>query len=567
MNNSIVAEKIRIILKFVGYTLGTGFAGSILIAGLALQASSPNYWRVGAWFILSSLNFLIRYLAFVRTKALSPAERVSLSTKAWLHTFISGCIWGAAVILFVPTLQPAYQAALAVTLVGLNITSIPLMSDMRGISVLFLPAWLPMAAVLYLADGSIALPIAIFFLLGCVYLVAFIIRTTLDDFIAVRLQRDQALEELGHANAMQMSLFLAASHDFRQPIQSISFYLMSIRKRLPAPASELHGVVDMIEERLENLHHLIDETIGFAKLSMGLESPAPDVIRASELIDPLLANFKQHAESKGLSFHVYCSEGCSLLVNRQILDRILDNLISNALRNTRSGGVLVAFRKKGNSCSVQVWDTGFGIPEYERERIFDAFYQGERNAARKGHGLGLMIVKRLAERISADLTLSSRVDHGTVFRLKVPLASSLETNQIIPKQIHSEFSFEDRLVAVLDDDESVRNSLSAYLADCGAHVICARDRVELVTALADEPDLALLVTDLHLEKELGDDIAAEMRVRYPALKVILLTADASESTHLRLKETGLTVLGKPVLPHTLLQKIAYLLEPAEATQA
>jgi len=567
MNNSIVAEKIRIILKFVGYTLGTGFAGSFLITGLALQASPPNYWNVGTWFILSSLNFLIRYLAFVRTKALSPAERVSLSTKAWLHTFLSGCIWGAAVILFMPSLRPAYQTAFAVTLIGLNITSIPLMSDVRGISVLFLPAWLPMAAVLYLVDGSIALPIAIFFLLGCVYLVAFIIRTTLDDFIAVRLQRDEALDELGQANAMQMSLFLAASHDFRQPIQSISFYLMSIKKRLPEPASELRGIVDMIEERLENLHHLIDETIGFAKLSMGLERPEQDIIPARELIDPLLANFKQHAESKGLSFRVYCSDGCTLLVNRQILDRILDNLISNALRNTRSGGVLVAFRKRGNSCSVQVWDTGFGIPEYEHEQIFDAFYQGKRNTARKGHGLGLMIVKRLAERISADLTLSSRVDHGTVFRLKVPLAFLPEASQTAPKIVPSEFNFDGRVVAVLDDDESVRNSLSAYLADCGAHVICVRDRMELLTALTDKPALSLLVTDLHLEKELGDDIAVEMRARYPSLKVILLTADASEATQSRLKATGLAVLGKPILPHKLLEKIAHLLDPAEAPQA
>jgi len=104
-------------------------------------------------------------------------------------------------------------------------------------------------------------------------------------------------------------------------------------------------------------------------------------------------------------------------------------------------------------------DTGFGIPEYEHEQIFDAFYQGKSNAARKGHGLGLMIVKRLAERISADLTLSSRVDHGTVFRLKVPLASLPETSQSAPKIVHSEFNFDGRVVAVLDDDESVRNSL------------------------------------------------------------------------------------------------------------
>jgi signal transduction histidine kinase/CheY-like chemotaxis protein len=566
MNNSIVAEKIRIILKFVGYTLGTGFVGSVLIAGLALQAQPPDYWRIGVWFVLSSLNFLVRYLAFVRTKALSPAERVSLSAKAWLHTFVSGCIWGAAVILFVPSLQPACQAAFAITLVGLNITSIPLMSDVRGISVLFLPAWLPMAAVLYLADGSTVLPIAIFFLLGCVYLVAFIIRTTLDDFIAVRLERDHALEDLGQANAMQMSLFLAASHDFRQPIQSISFYLMSIRKRLSEPATELHGIVDMIEERLDNLHHLIDETIGFAKLSMGLERPEPAIISAQELVDPLLANFKQHAESKGLSFRVYCSEGCSLSANRQILDRILDNLISNALRNTRRGGVLVAFRKKGNSCSVQVWDTGFGIPEYEHERIFDAFYQGERNAARKGHGLGLMIVKRLAERISADLTLSSRVDHGTVFRLKIPLATLPVTRQMARQVPRNEFGFDGRTVAVLDDDQNVRNSLSVYLTDCGARVICARDRQELLAALNDAPEPCLLVTDLHLEKELGDEIAMEMRARYPSMKIILLTADASDSTQSRLKAKGLTVLGKPVLPHILLDKIVHLLEPHGAME-
>src|SRR6185312_6844792 len=186
---------------------------------------------------------------------------------------ISGCIWGAAALLFVPSLSVEGQAAFAIVLFGLNITSVPLMSDTRGISVLFLPAWLPMAFSLYESTGAIALPVAIVFMLGCVYLIAYIIKTTLDEFIEVRLQRDQALEELEHTNAMQLSLFLAASHDFRQPMQSISFYLLSVRKRLVGHADEVVNIVGLIEERIESLHHLIDETIGFAKLSMGMQEP------------------------------------------------------------------------------------------------------------------------------------------------------------------------------------------------------------------------------------------------------------------------------------------------------
>jgi signal transduction histidine kinase/ActR/RegA family two-component response regulator len=558
MNNSIVAERIRIILKFVGYTLATGFLGSVLIVLLALQGSTPNYWQIGAWFGLSTVNFLVRYLTFVRTRGLSPAERVSLSTRAWLHTFVSGCIWGASVLLFMPTLSPAYQAAFAIVLLGLNITSIPLMSDNRGISVLFLPAWLPMGYVLYLANGSPALPIAIIFMLGCVFLVAYIIQSTLDEFIAVRLQRDQALRELSHTNAMQMSLFLAASHDFRQPMQSISFYLMSVKRRLADRASDLTDVVEMIEERIENLHHLIDETIGFAKLSMGIEEPEIEAIAAEDLVEPLLANFRQSAEAKGLRFRVHCSDNCFFLANRQILNRILDNLISNALRNTRKGGIIVAFRKRRECCSIQVWDTGSGIAAYEQERVFDAFYQGKQHEreAQKGHGLGLMIVKRLSERIAADITLSSRIDRGTVFRLRLPLVAMPQVKQIRASAPSVDVRLDGCTVAIVDDNDKVRNSLKAFLSDNGANVINASSRDMLLEALREVAKVDLLLTDLHLEKEYGDDIVIEVSARYPSIKSIILTADASEATLDRLKKNGFTVLLKPVNPNALLEHIA-----------
>jgi signal transduction histidine kinase/CheY-like chemotaxis protein len=545
----IVSEKIRITLRFITYTLASGFIGSVLVTIIALQGKHPNLRVICAWFALSSLNFTARYVFVKEAKRLPPERLAALSGAAWKQTLLSGAVWGVSALAFIPTLSHGYQVAFVIVLLGLNVTSVPLMSDVRGMSVLFFPAWGATALAFILAGEQVVIPLAIAFMLGCVFFAAYVIRNTLDEYIRLRIERDKALAELQETSAMQMSFFLAAGHDFRQPLTAIGYLTAALQRALSGQGKDIDSLCKHLGTTTTSLEHLIDDTISSAQVSMGFKAPELRVVDAKEVAATLTATFGQQASDKGLSFRVRVDERCQLMTDPNVLRRILDNLLVNAIRHTKEGGVLVAFRCVHGLGRIEVWDTGAGIPAGEQMRVFDQGYQSRRKTSNGRYGLGLMIVRKLVARVGATVQLRSREDKGSAFRIEMPIAvNCLRVRPSIPVRTAGDVDLKGFKIAVVDDDDMVRESLALVLRSAGAEVISAADSKGIVARAADAAELDLLVTDFHLVGELGTAVIDAVRRKFPDCARIVFTGDEPADVELLLDDREASVLPKSLPP-------------------
>jgi signal transduction histidine kinase/ActR/RegA family two-component response regulator len=571
MKNAAVGEKIQLILRFVAYTLVTGIVGTGVLIWVAEQASLPNQWMIAGWASVNLLNLVARYAAFVRIKRQLAYDTVSLARHAWLHTFFSGCMWGVAALLFIPTLSPNYQLVFAMVMLSLNYTSVPLMSDRVGIATLFLPAWLLAAVAFRLANGTWSASIGIAFLLGTVFVVATVIQRTLDGYIDAKVKLRSALKEEETSKALQQAYFIGASHDFREPLQVIMFCAVAA-ENLAKQGVATEPVMDRLDDAFESMTSLIDETISFARVSMGLKAPSIVTVCSTDFSTPLREYFSMRAKKKGIEFRLHNDQEIYFKADAKIVLRVLRNLISNAFNHTKSGGILVAFRKHGNHCRVEVWDTGCGIMESDRSRIFEEFYQvnANRGSAFYGDGLGLSIVKRLCAYMGSTIDFSSRVNKGTVFRFDLPLADAPSTAiQRIEANSGRLVDLRGKTIAIVENNQELLDSFSIYLKSAGAQVVCALTFTELLDNLEDVRNLNMLVADFHLANE-NDLLDADLvKTRFPRSKRLVLTGRASANAKIEMIEKGFTVVTKPISPPDLLSIIAETLnhhtEVAEAS--
>ena len=242
----------------------------------------------------------------------------------------------------------------------------------------------------------------------------------------------------------------------------------------------------------------------------------------------------------------------------QLLERVLGNLVQNALRHTREGGVVVVARSTRTHTNIEVWDTGSGIAPEELPRIFDEFYQVREGARRRqrGLGLGLAIVRRLVRLMGHTLTVASCPGRGTMFRIGIATGALDEMERAtaaadtVPMPL-----FEARSILVIDDDEAIREGLTAVLSEWGYEVMTAAGIGEAL-ALAGEAGGAidLILSDLHLaDGEDGLDAIDSVRRRC-ALPVpaLVITGDTTADEMRRVEQAGLVLLFKPLQPRRLM---------------
>ena len=254
-----------------------------------------------------------------------------------------------------------------------------------------------------------------------------------------------------------------------------------------------------------------------------------------------------------------------------LLERVLRNLVSNAIRYTDDGGVLVSCRPRNGQLLVQVWDSGIGIAEAMLPRIFDEFFQVQSNRPleahhRKGLGLGLAIVKRLSGLMAAPLDVRSRAGHGTVFSLTVPVGKAPRTVEAVAgkAKLPIGLTLEGRRFVVVEDEAAVREGLVVLLQAWGASVV-AFDTVEGVEAwvgssAAEEPHL--LLVDYRLPQgKTGIDALVALRARWPQAKLpaIVITGSSLGGHEDEAVTHDYHLLIKPVLPNKLRAMIAFKL--------
>ena len=379
---------------------------------------------------------------------------------------------------------------------------------------------------------------------------------------AVQAARQQA----DLANAAKSRFLAAASHDLRQPLQTLALIQGLLAQTLQG--KQPLQLLARFEETLDAMSGMLNTLLDINQLESGVVHAEQASFPVNELLERLQNEFIYHAQARGLTFHVV---PCGLRVRSdpRLLGQIIRNLISNALKYTPRGKILLGCRRHGDMLSIEIWDTGIGIPEAELQAIFEEYHQID-NVARersRGLGLGLSIVQRLGRLLGHQVRVRSRPGKGSVFAVEVmlaPDAAASAPEQPLQKESQRKAGVTEHTgtILIVEDDPEVRELLELLLRDEGHHVTSAPDAataLELVGHGAVQPDLIL--ADYNLPNGM-DGLQATAKLReqlHRQIPVIMLTGDISSGTLRDIARGDCVQLHKPVKASELTQAIGRLL--------
>tara|TARA_R110002049_G_scaffold71030_3_gene183214 strand:- start:793 stop:4332 length:3540 start_codon:yes stop_codon:yes gene_type:complete len=348
-----------------------------------------------------------------------------------------------------------------------------------------------------------------------------------------------------HAHQSKSKFFAAAGHDLMQPLNAASLFCEMLLKRL---GHDDANFAMQIQQSLQNAEELLTMLLEMTKLESGNLQPYRKDVPLWDVLAPLHASFALLAQDKGLELRIVPTQ---VVVNtdQKILQRILQNLLSNALRYTQHGKVLCGIRRKSDThIELQVWDTGRGIPPEKFNEIFLEFKQLDQHDHNPGLGLGLAIVDRMCRLLDIPIRLESQVDRGTCFSLTLPV--SAWRSSVMSKKRHTNDSSqwalqENTHVLLLDDDATIREALSSLLREWGATVTACASIKEALQ-VERRPDLLLI--DYHLsDQQVGTDAIVKIRTHWASdIPAILSTADPNETIREQVVEVAALFLPKPV---------------------
>jgi signal transduction histidine kinase/CheY-like chemotaxis protein len=354
------------------------------------------------------------------------------------------------------------------------------------------------------------------------------------------------------ANISKTRFLAAASHDILQPLNAARLYVTSLVER--QSGGEDARLVENIDDSLEAIEEILGALLDISRLDAGAMTPSITSFRIGDLMRSLEIEYAPIARAKGVKLAFV---PCALPVesDRLMLRRLLQNLISNAIKYTPHGRVLVGCRRHGSTLQIGVYDTGVGIPILKRGEIFKEFHRLEEGARiARGLGLGLSIVKRLASVLDHGIALDSNRSGGSFFSVTVPIAKAINhTAAVTSATPLSRAPMSGTLIVCIENDPTILDGMKTLLTAWDAKVIAATDPEMAMEAIeaAGERVTGVLV-DYHLDR--GNGIAAirEMRRRFGlSLPAILITADRSPHLRVAARLEKIAVLNKPVKPASL----------------
>jgi CheY-like chemotaxis protein/two-component sensor histidine kinase len=363
----------------------------------------------------------------------------------------------------------------------------------------------------------------------------------------------QAKSVAEDANLSKTRFLAAASHDILQPLNAARLYVTSLVER--QSGGEDARLVENIDDSLEAIEEILGALLDISRLDAGAMTPSIGSFRIGDLMRSLEIEFTPIARAKGIDLTFV---SCSLPVesDRLMLRRLLQNLISNAIKYTLHGRVLVGCRRRGQSLQVVIHDTGVGVPAVKRSEIFKEFHRLEQGARiARGLGLGLSIVERLARMLDHGIALDANSAGGTVFSVTVPIAQAVTTHTpvVTSSTPVARSSMSGALIVCIENDLAILDGMKTLLTAWDADVLVAADPEAAVEAIASRGDkITGLLVDYHLDR--GNGIAAirEIRRKYGRnIPAILITADRSPHVRTAASQEKIAVLNKPVKPASL----------------
>ncbi|WP_420412712.1 hybrid sensor histidine kinase/response regulator [Roseibium sp.] len=387
--------------------------------------------------------------------------------------------------------------------------------------------------------------------------------------INVELARQKDISE--KANRSKTQFLAAASHDILQPLNAAQLTISSLYDL--QESDKARAMVGQVERSLDTMNELLRTLLDISRLDAGVTTPRFTSVPIPPILDSLLSDLRPIAEKKGLRLRVAVTNDC-VYTDRLMLRRALQNLISNAIRYTDQGGVLIGTRRQGDRISIEVIDTGRGIPEDQQEKIFEEFHRGPLAEGDfdqgTGLGLGLAIVSRLVTALNHEVSVNSAPGKGSIFRISAlrasepPAVRTGESVQSVPAPANANLA--GKKILVLENDPAVLEAMKGLLATWGCDFKMARSTHQALTALDSNswiPDL--IIADHHLDfGNLGTDTLVHLfgilPVRVPA---ILATADASEAVVEQAASLGVEHMRKPVKPAQLRALATHLINGGE----
>jgi len=356
--------------------------------------------------------------------------------------------------------------------------------------------------------------------------------------------------EADAANISKTKFLAAASHDILQPLNAARLYVTTLIER---GGREDRRLVDNIDASLEAVEEIFGALLDMSRLDTGALRPEFASFRIDELMRQIELEFAPLATAKGLDL-TFIPSGLVVRSDRRLLRRLIQNLVSNAIKYTPEGRVLVGCRRRGDHLRIDVYDTGVGIPQSRWRDIFVEFHRLDQGAKiARGLGLGLSIVERLARVLDCTIGLESEAGRGSRFMVTVPLSNAApvelparEDTRIDPSQLVG-------ITALcIDNEPSVLDGMETLLRSWSCEVIKAPDLETALAVIGESPLMPNgLLVDYHLDHGNGIEAITELRRRFGDLPAILITADRSPAVREQARTQGIQLLHKPIKPAAL----------------
>ena len=360
------------------------------------------------------------------------------------------------------------------------------------------------------------------------------------------LELESARDEAERANTSKSRFVASASHDLLQPLNAAKLFLSSLTAMEQPP--EQARLVERINSAFGSVEQILGALLDISKFDLGVAHSKPESFALAPLLDRLREEFAPMAKARGLVFRVHDTRA-HVHTDPVYLKRILQNLLSNALRYTESGRVVLGVRHKGTMLRIEVWDTGPGIPEDKQSLIFREFTRLDPTQGDSGMGLGLAIVEQACALLGHPLSLRSIVGKGTVFSVAVPGVEPAQRRETVQTQKdNARDALDDLLVLVVENDREVRSAMLGVLEGWGASPIEAAtlpEAEEQIAELGVPPDVILADYQLDAGTN-GLDLIGALRNRYGAIPAVLITADHDPALTRRAEDQDVLLLRKPL---------------------
>lgn len=544
----ILSEQIHVSLRLLPVSLAGQIIGALGIA--ARFWPLVNHVMLVSWLV--ALTITVWLWARLRRRFLADTRREA-HIREWLRQWMiqsvaTGIVWGFAGVAFLITQDTMDIVVLVSVMVAVVFASWPAYS-----------CWIPsLFAVMLLSLGPLTLGLTSALEIGqtaltviVIVLICFVLYSgrRLSEVVVMAVTRDAQNERLvarlkseksraeserravAAASERRAKFFAGANHDLRQPLQAMGIYLQILQMQ---STPETKDVIAQLGATAQNISTLVEQLLEVSRIETGHLDVKMENVSVAELFAELAAEFAPVAASKGFFF---LTRPMPLTVHTDPLfvKRILTNLITNAIRYSRKPGskiVLAARRLRNGRITIGVYDQGPGISEEDRHRIFEAFYRGEAGKhSETGYGLGLSIVSGLAKRLGIPITVGSRLGRGSVFRLEftsVKNAAADHAADGLPLTTDLDMR---GVVGILEDNDIVRNAVSAIIHSWGATVVSSREPsqefISRMVTEAQDGNLAALLSDYNLGEGVMTGLEAIFAVRIGAARnfpCVLLTA-------------------------------------------